>query len=191
MTDPGLTNRLRHHSRRSGLMVGLTMALTIAICILGFIWAFVQLEPYVSDFVHRAPSTAEERTSRNPSQQAPANDNPANNQSAQQPSEEPTSKPPTPTPKPKPTATQASTAFIPDYQLTSNGSVNLRSGPSKATNVVTSLSPSQPLQYLGEKQATADPGFDELDPGQSWMKFRTDDGLEGWVREIDVGPYSE
>src|SRR5688500_17429676 len=50
MSDPGLSNRLRQHSRRSGLAVGLTMAAAIAICILSSAWLFGRIEPYVSDF---------------------------------------------------------------------------------------------------------------------------------------------
>jgi Bacterial SH3 domain len=170
-------------------MVGLTMALTIALCIVGFVWVFTQLEPYVSDFVHRDPSSAEEQNSprQTPRAQAQGNEaQPTEEENDQPPPERPD---PTKTPKPKPTAT--TTAFNPDYQITAEGSVNLRSGPSKGTDVITTLSTAAPIQYLGETQESEDPAFDELDPGQSWMKFRTENGDEGWVREIDVGPYSE
>ncbi|MDP9368581.1 MAG: hypothetical protein M3Q03_09960, partial [Chloroflexota bacterium] len=51
MTDPGLTNRLRQHSRRAGIMVGLSMALTIAICVGGFTTIYARLAPFTSDFV--------------------------------------------------------------------------------------------------------------------------------------------
>jgi hypothetical protein len=171
-------------------MVGLTMALTIGICIIGFIWIFVQLEPYVSDFVHRDPSSAEE-------QEAPqrSNDTQAQAEPTAEPTEEESDEPPperpepTNTPEPEPTAT--SDAFTPDYQLTSQGSVNLRSGPGTNTEVITTVSPQAPLQYLGEELESDDPARDDLDPGQSWMKFRTESGEEGWIREIDVGPYSE
>src|SRR5688500_772923 len=50
MSDPGLSNRLRQHSRRSGLAVGLSMAAAIAICILSSAWIFGRIEPLVSDF---------------------------------------------------------------------------------------------------------------------------------------------
>jgi hypothetical protein len=85
---------------------------------------------------------------------------------------------------------QTSTAFKPDYQLTAEGSVNLRQGPGVDTQVITTLSPSQPLQFLGDEQESQNPGADGLDAGQHWLKFRTEDGLTGYVREIDVGPYS-
>jgi hypothetical protein len=186
MTDPGLTNRLRQHSRRSGLMVGLTMALTIAICIVGFIWGFVQLEPYFSDFIHRDPATTESRPPAKITEPAGGSSD-DNSQASTE--DQPTEEPPTPTPKPKPT--QTSTAFKPDYQLTAEGSVNLRQGPGVNTEVITTLSPSQPLQFLGDEQESQNPSADGLDAGQHWLKFRTEDGLMGYVREIDVGPYSE
>ena len=49
MTDTGLSNRLRQHSRRSGIAVGLTMAATIALCILTSAYIFGQIEPYVAE----------------------------------------------------------------------------------------------------------------------------------------------
>jgi cytoskeletal protein RodZ len=188
MTDPGLTNRLRQHSRRSGLMVGVTMALTIAICIVGFIWVFAQLEPYVSDFVNRAPAPAESQQHQSSSQNAGNGDGSSNDQADQNAETEPTEKPPTPTPKPK--ATSTTTAFNPDYQLTADGPVNLRSGPGVDNEAITTVETASPLQYLGEEQESDNPEADGLDVGQKWMKFRTDDGDIGWIREIDVEPYS-
>jgi cytoskeletal protein RodZ len=171
-------------------MVGLTMALTIALCIVGFIWVFTQLEPYVSDFVHRDPSSAQEEEAPRQTPRAQAQQEEAQPTKEEESNEPPPERPePTPTPKPEPTAT--STAFNPDYQLTSEGSVNLRSGPGTDTDVVTTVSAATPLQFLGEEQESDDPGRDDLDPGQSWMKFRTENGDVGWIREIDVGPYSE
>jgi hypothetical protein len=40
------------------------------------------------------------------------------------------------------------------------------------------------LQYLGEDAPTTDPS-----DGNRWMKFRTENGDEGWVREIDTDAY--
>jgi cytoskeletal protein RodZ len=168
-------------------MVGVTMALTIAICIVGFIWVFAQLEPYFSDFVNRAPAPSESQQHQSSSQNADNGDGSSNDQADQNADTEPTEKPPTPTPKPK--ATSTTTAFNPDYQ-TSYDSINLRSGPGTDTDAVTTLTAQQSLQYLGEKQESDDPSRDEMDPGQSWMKFRTEDGEVGWVREFDVSPYS-
>jgi hypothetical protein len=171
-------------------MVGLTMALTIALCIVGFIWVFTELEPYVSDFVHRDPSSAQEQKAPRQTPRAEAQQDEAEpteeDDSEQPPPERPTS---TPTPKPKPTATSA--AFTPDYQLTSEESVNLRSGPGVSFDSLTTVTPEAPLQYLDESEETQDPVNDLMEPGQNWMKFRTEDGLEGWIREFDVEPYSE
>lgn len=169
-------------------MVGVTMALTIAICIVGFIWVFAQLEPYVSDFVHRNPTTADTPSQR-PRQEPETNGGSSNDQADENADAEPTKKPPTPTPKPK--ATQTTSAFNPDYQLTSEDSVNLRSGPGVDSDVVTTLSPAQPLQSLGDEQESDNPEADGLNVGQHWIKFRTETGEVGWVREIDVGPYSD
>jgi len=169
-------------------MVGLTMAVTIAICILGFIWVFVQLEPYVSDFVHRDPVASESKPPEKVTEAAGGGGS-SGDDNSQASGADPTQVAPTPTPKPK--ATSTSTAFKPDYQLTADGPVNLREGPGVNTNVITTLTSAQPLQYLGEEEETQDPSSDGLDPGQHWKKFRTEDGLTGWVREIDVQPYSD
>ena len=169
-------------------MVGVTMALTIAICIVGFIWVFAQLEPYVSDFVHRNPATVDNQPAHKPTKEPAANGGSSNDQADQSTNADPTEPPPTPTPKPQPT--QTSVAFNPDYQLTAGGSVNLRSGPGVNNDVITTLSPAQPLQYLNEEQESSNPEADGLDIGQHWMKFRTENGEIGWVREIDVGSYS-
>src|SRR5688572_17163882 len=56
MTDPGLTRRLRQHSHRSGLAIGLSMALAIAVCFGGFTWLYVQLDPWVRDFAGVEPA---------------------------------------------------------------------------------------------------------------------------------------
>jgi cytoskeletal protein RodZ len=171
-------------------MVGLTMALTIALCIVGFIWVFIQLEPYVSDFVHRDPSSAQEQQAPQDSNESQAQAEPTVEPTEEESVEPPPERPePTNTPKPEPTAT--SDAFTPDYQLTSAESVNLRSGPGVSFESLTTVTPEAALQYLGESEETQDPVNDLMEPGQEWMKFRTEDGLEGWIREFDVEPYSE
>jgi hypothetical protein len=66
--------------------------------------------------------------------------------------------------------------------------LNLRSEPSAAggdQTVVTVLPPSTPLQYLNEEQATTNAAQN----GDRWMRFRTEAGEEGWLREIDTEPY--
>jgi cytoskeletal protein RodZ len=172
-------------------MVGLTMALTIALCIVGFIWVFIQLEPYVSDFVHRDPSSAQEQDSPPPSNNSQAQAEPTEEPTEEESQEPPPERPePTPTPKPRPTAT--SSDFVPDYQLVSSEQVNLRAEPGAGdVPIVATLELATPLQFLGERQETSNPEVDLMDPGQVWMKFRTEDGEVGWIREFDVEPYSE
>ncbi len=60
-TPRSLSNRLRQHSRRSGFTVGVSMALAIAICIAGFVTIYVQLQPYISDFITQDPPEEEAR----------------------------------------------------------------------------------------------------------------------------------
>jgi hypothetical protein len=176
-------------------MVGLTMALTIALCIVGFIWVFMELEPFVSDFVHRDPSSGQQQEAPEQSANAQQSNQPTEAQPTQE--EDQSNQPqaglpePTLTPTSAPIPTATSNTFNPDYQVTSAEFINLRSGPGTNNSVVTTVSPQSPLQYLGVEEESQNPGSDGLDPGQSWMKFRTESGEEGWIREIDVGPYTD
>ncbi|MGH2558589.1 MAG: SH3 domain-containing protein, partial [Thermomicrobiales bacterium] len=82
-------------------------------------------------------------------------------------------------------ATVATTPeFTPTHRSNAHMQVNLRSGPSTDSRIVTTLSIAQPLHYLEEDAPTEDPARD----GPRWMKFRTENGDIGWVREIDVEP---
>jgi hypothetical protein len=177
MTDPGLNNRLRQRSRRAGFMVGITMALTIAICIGGFAGVYAGLAPYLSDLVppeeREATRTPEPAP---PAAQAVENDAPEPTAPSAPPSE------PTPTPVPEPTAT--TTAFQPTHQIGAGESVNLRPEPSRNNNPIRALAPQTPLQFLDERSPAEIP-----DDAPGWMRFRTEQGEEGWVREIDTAPY--
>ncbi|HET8524282.1 MAG TPA: SH3 domain-containing protein [Thermomicrobiales bacterium] len=183
MTDTGLTNRLRQHSHRAGIMVGLSMALAIAIFLGGFVWIYAQVDPYLRDFTGVAATQTAQPTPR-PTQAAPAVDateapaDQGGGGSAETPAPESTS-----TPQPQPTGTP--NAFKPDYQSNSNVQINFRAGPSTDTEVLLVLTPAQPLQYLNEDQPSDNPEVD----GPRWMKFRTEDGTEGWIRSIDAEPY--
>ena len=189
-TDTGLTNRLRQHSRRAGLAVGLTMALTIAICVGGFAVIYAQLQPYIRDFVSQEPpvddafavgpviGTQDEAAAPTAAPEAPTV---AAAAPPQTPAEAPPPPPPTDTPAPAPTAA----GFTPDYQLRGEEQVNLRAGPGTEFEVVIVLIPLQPLRYLGEEAPTNDPATD----GNRWMRFETENGEQGWVREVDVEPY--
>jgi hypothetical protein len=180
MTDPGLNHRLRQRSRRAGIMIGISMALTIAVCVGSFSVIYASLDDFFGDFVARGetipppPTRAAEPT--------------AAAQEAAQAQPTAAAKPtvaPTPKPTAAPTPTPASDAFEPDYQLNSSGSVNFRSGPGREFEPIGVITPEQPLQYLDEDAPTENPAED----GDRWMKFRTEDGEEGWIREIDVSEY--
>lgn len=178
MTDPGLSNRLRQHSRRAGLMVGITMALTIAICVGGFTGIYAGLLPYASDIIpadEREPTRAPTRAP-DAAQAAPAAP------PTEPPVQEAAPPPPAETPVPEPTPTP--TSFQPTHQITGVQSINLRPDPSRDNNPIRVLPIATPLEFLNER---ADPQLPEDEPG--WMKFRTEDNEEGWVRQIDTELY--
>lgn len=188
MTDPGLSNRLRQHSRRSGLTIGLSMAATIAVLVGGFVAIFALTLPWVSDFV---PLQARERTPTPPpaivAQVEPADAGPAptsvlNAITGNQNEEAAPAVAPEATQPPEPTETPE--AFEATHQIRSDQAVNLRPQPSSETtpdNQPLALPPSTQLQYLDEDQPTNDPS-----DAPRWMRFRTEDGDEGWVRQLDV-----
>lgn len=183
MTDSGLNQRLRQRSRRSGLMIGVSMVVTLMVCVAAFTMIYAKLEPVVSDFVGQGDIVI--------------------------PTAVPTQVPPTSEPKAE-TTTDAATEevagggdnqadiektatdeFVPDYQTAAGRPVNLRPGPGVASGeAITAVPDNSPLMYLGESQETDDPEGDGMETGQEWMKFRTEDGEEGWMREIDVEEYT-
>ena len=173
MTDTALTNRLRQQSRRAGLMVGITMALTIGLCIGGFALIFNVLAPFTDDFYDR------EATAR-PSATTSATEAPNATEAPAQAEVELTV-PPAPT-QPQPTAPaivpqETSTALRATHTSNSRFSINLRSEPNTNSEVVTVLEPSTPLQFVDERT-----GNEATD----WLRFRTEQGEEGWIRQIDV-----
>ena len=179
MTDPGLNRRLRQRSRRAGLMIGVSMALTIAVCVGSFSLIYASLDTVIGDFISRDGPTAVEPA------QLPAlvvaGDAPTPPSAQEQPTEA-VAPPPTATTSPATPPT-----FTPDYQSGAY-SLNLRSEPSADggdETVVTVLTPSSPIQYLNEEQPTANPAQD----GDRWMRFKTESGQEGWLREIDTETY--
>jgi hypothetical protein len=201
MSDPGLSHRLRQRSRRAGLMIGLSMVLTIAVCAMGFTVIYSALDGFTSDFISRSndtpttiPMDAEEPEGA-PSGQEPDGGDTAANTNADNPDTNEQSAPePDAAPTQAPTAETASSddeaegdddgqGFNPDYQLR-GVTVNLRAGPSTSTGIVTALPPSTPLEYLGEDEPTDSP-----EDGDRWMRFATEEGLDGWIREIDVNEY--
>ncbi|MGH2561775.1 MAG: hypothetical protein ACRDJH_22135 [Thermomicrobiales bacterium] len=191
MTDPGLTNRLRQHSRRAGLAIGLSMAMTIAVCLGGFVVIFAEVDPFLSDFIAAERATSTPVREQESSQAAPEQEEPAEGNTDPEPTAETQQdeqqEAPAPTPTTEPAPTPTSDSFEPDYQANSSQPINFRAGPGIEFDAPITLTPAQPLQYLNEDEPTDNPAAD----GDRWMKFRTEDGTEGWIREIDAELYQE
>lgn len=167
-------------------MIGISMALTIAVCVAGFSVIYAALDGFTGDFVSRDAPTAVPTTPPETAAVAQV-DSGSQNQPAPQPSATTAAAEPTAAPVEAAVATATPSAFTPDYQVTSSSTVNFRSGPGVSNNEVTALPPQTPLQFLGDRTKTTDPDGDGF--SGDWMKFKTQDGEEGWIRDIDVGTY--
>jgi hypothetical protein len=187
MTDPGLTRRLRQQAHRSGLAVGLSMAVAIAVLIGGFTWLYVELDPWVRDFAGAEPApTATSRASAS-SDRSNSDEN-----EEDQPEEEPTEEDsPTETPEPEEDdndiqpVDEDDSDFDADYQIIALEAVRLRSGPGVNFDIVIDgLPPGTPLEFMGEREPSQNP---DADGDTEWLQFQTEDGQEGWIRQIDVG----
>ena len=183
MAEPGLTTRLRQHSRRSGMMVGLSMAITIAIVIVAFIWIYLRLTPFVSDFIPSDPvqTPAVRGAAASPTALPTVAAAAATEASA---SPAPTGTATANVTRTAAPTTTAATTPVPtvSWQATHKISpdrpdINFRAGPSTVADIVGVLAPGTELKFLGETQSTG---------GLPWMKFQTKDGKVGWVRQIDV-----
>jgi hypothetical protein len=159
-------------------MVGITMVLAIAICIFGaaglFAWLsrpFSDLIPVVAPAAQVQPTAAPAGSAGQPPAQGDEQAIETQAQSTQPPPAAPTVAPP-------------ADEFQPTHQIASGQSVNFRTGPSVADSVIIALPPATPLQYLDEDAPTSGPN-----EGDRWMRFRTEDGQEGWVLEILTEPY--
>lgn len=210
MTDPGLNDRLRQRSRRAGLAVGLSMALAIAICLGGATLIYAALIEPLSDLIPvsressapvtdriqqlapgdsgqqgleaQAPAGIEEPAGANAAQAAAPAEAPAQaaeGGAVEQPETAEPAAPAEPTATPEPTA-----LFLPTHQIGASQSVNFRAGPTRGDAILVALPPSTPLRYLDEDAPTED-----ASDGDRWMKFETETGQVGWVREIDVVSY--
>jgi hypothetical protein len=178
MTDSGLSTRLKQQSRRAGLMVGITMALAIAICVFGAALLFAWLSQPFSDLIPMVAPAAERPAAREAAEPPTDGEAVAVEQATQADPE------PTAAPENVPTIAAADETFAPTHQIAPGDSVNFRAGPSRSDAVIVALSPATPLEYLGEDAPTENPS-----DGDRWMKFRNENGDEGWVREIDTEPY--
>jgi len=166
MVEPGLTSRLRQHSRRTGMLVGLSMAVAIAICIVGFIWIYVRVGPIFSDFIPQSSADltpvvlggAATPVSATPAAQIAGLATPRS----------------TPTVSASPTPIWEAT-----HEIVSGETVNYRAGPTTDSDVVDVLAPGTELKFIGEQEVT---------DGVTWMHFQTQDGTTGWIRTVDVRP---
>lgn len=199
-TPRSLSNRLRQHSRRSGFTVGISMALAIAICIAGFVTIYVQLQPYISDFITQDPPEDEARVAAAPDPTEPPADE-ADDEEEPEPTEEPSEDeeasnddegeaPPEDEDEDDPEPTEESDEFDPDLQSNPNVSVNLRTEASTSggqATVIFAIPPITPLESTGETQAADNPAED----GDLWVEVEIEDGTVGWLRQIDTEPYEE
>jgi len=190
MSEPGLTRRLRQQSHRSGLAIGVSMALAIAVCFGGFTWIYVQLDPWARDFAGAevAPPTP------TPREESAENVPEEEQQADEEPSEEPER---TATADEQPNeddgdsgnidpveVDQDNSAFDPNYQIVALTQVRLRGGPSINSEIlIEGLDPGTQLEFTGERQPSTNP---DADGDTEWLQFRTQDGQEGWIRQIDV-----
>lgn len=173
-------------------MIGISMFFTIAICVGSFSVIYAGLDDVVGDFVSRA--APDNTPTPLPTEVAEAEDE---EEPAPEPTDEPEPEPTNPPDEgendnPEPTEEAADNDdgnFQPDYQVDSTGSVNFRSGPGTEFEILYSVPLEEPLEYLGESAPTQNPDADGLGEGQVWMQFQTEDGDEGWIREIDVTEY--
>ena len=160
-------------------MVGITMVLAIAICIFGAAGLFAWLSRPFSDLIPmvapaaqiQAPSEPVDPTGGQPGAEQPA-------------PTAPVSEVQTVATQPAPTVAASTDTFEPTHQVSSAQSVNFRTGPSVSDSVIVALPPATPLQYLEEDAPATGPN-----EGDRWMRFKTEDGQEGWVLEILTVPY--
>jgi hypothetical protein len=180
MAEPGLTQRLRRHSRNSGMMIGVSMAAAMIICIAAFIWFYVQIGPLLSDFIPQ-------ETAEDPDVISIAGSQPTRDPSAvddfslaELPPE------PLSTPAPGEDDDDDDSAadddanddvWEPTHQLRDGPNVNFRSGPNTMSEPHGSLPPGTPLQFLGDEEPAS---------GVVWMSFESEDGTQGWIRDVDV-----
>jgi len=144
------------------------------------------LEPYTRDFV-AADIPVDPTPTRSATEAAAAPDDAGDAPTATIAEEDADSPTPTATTAPRPTAADAE--FQPDYQVDpgADTGINFRNEPSTSggqSTVIIALPPGTQLQSQGEQRE--DP--DNPEDNGTWLLFVTEDGQEGWVREIDVVP---
>jgi hypothetical protein len=171
----GLNERLQQHTRRSGMMVGVSMALAVALSIGAFVWIFFRIDPLLTDFTGRTGAVA-----------SPVGGRATPARVAEQPPAAVATNPAAPGLPPAPTAPAltasrtATVAFVATHRLldTMQG-VELRAGPSGSASRIALLGPGTRLRSLGQEERVAD---------VIWLRFATERGDVGWLRQIEVLP---
>jgi hypothetical protein len=188
MAEPGLAQRLRRHSRSSGMMIGVSMAAAMIICIAAFIWLYVQVGPLLSDFIPQETAEEPETVGIAGPQPTPDPDAIDDFSLAEIPPE------PLETPDADDEAADDTEdaddavgedddddadedEFAATHQLRDGPNVNFRSGPNTMSEPHGSLQPGTPLMFLGDEEPAS---------GVVWMSFETEDGTQGWIRDVDV-----
>ena len=170
----GLNERLAQHTRRSGMLVGLSMAVVIVLSIGAFIWIFFRIDPLLTDFTGR---TGASRASPVRVAASPHADQVPTPVATTAPLVAGLPPPPTAPALVVPSPTAAA-PFVATHRIAASGQgVNLRAGPSTAAAQTTPLRPGTPLQYLDQEERA-----DDL----TWLKVQTERGDVGWVRSGDV-----
>ena len=179
----GLNERLKQNNRRSGMMVGVSMALVVGLLIASFTWLFFRLDPFFSDFAGRSGVSYASPVARvivSPRAGTPtatlAGGAIASGVIPTAPpvaSNTPTVLGLTGMARASATPSFRATHVVADY----GQQVNLRAGPSAASARVALVAPGTRLQFLNEQEQAG-----EL----TWMRFQTERGDVGWIRQIDV-----
>lgn len=159
-------------------MVGLSMAATIGVCIGAFIFIYGQVDPLARDFVDAATAAPTRPPTEEAASSGGGRRTPTPVADDENDEDEPSIEEADPTEEPD--------GFNPTHRIISDLPINLRPGPAVSSGAPRAqLDPGTELQYLGETRRSEDPN---ADGDLNWLQFRTEDGLEGWIREIDVEP---
>jgi hypothetical protein len=181
----GLNERLKQNDRRSGMMVGVSMVLVVGLLIGSFTWLFFRLDPFFSDFAGRSGVSYASPVVRVVVSPRAGTPTARSSGGALASGAIPTAPPaalPTPTPTVSAAAGTVRPSATPGFRATHivadfGQQVNLRAGPSAASSRVALVAPGTRLQFLNEQEQAGD---------IVWMRFQTERGDVGWIRQIDV-----
>jgi len=167
------------------MMVGVSMALVVGLLIASFTWLFFRLDPFFSDFAGRSGVSYASPVARVIVSPRAGTPTATPGGGAIVAGAIPTAPPlvaNTPTPTVLGLAGTARASATPSFRATHvvvdyGQQVNLRAGPSAASARMALIAPGTRLQFLDEQEQAG-----EL----IWMRFQTERGDVGWVRQIDV-----